>query len=85
MGDIAEQMINDEMFGGGSDYFPSKRLKSNFKWWQAGNGQPRIRLQDMSIQQLEDGLRWIEDKQLKFQWQGPLNKQLRYVKRKLKT
>ena len=82
MGDIAEALIDNEMFGGHFSGPRRKRSQRKFIWWQDGKGSPRIKVAEMSIEQLEKALAKIEEKQYKLTWKTPLAQQLRYLKRK---
>tara|TARA_R110000868_G_C10326749_1_gene713748 strand:- start:4 stop:303 length:300 start_codon:yes stop_codon:yes gene_type:complete len=80
MGDIAEQLIDSEMFGGYDGSSPLTQRQRGFKWWKP-IGEERIQVQDMTIEQLEAALLFIETKQKKLTWVNTLNKRLRYLKR----
>jgi hypothetical protein len=82
MGDIAEQLIDSEMFGGYDGSKNRTQRQRGFKWWKP-IGEERVLVQDMTIEQLETALLFIETEQKKLTWVNTLNKRLRYLKKNL--
>jgi hypothetical protein len=84
MGDIADQLIHDQIFGGYDNGYKSHQPKArSFVWWKQRDGT-RIKVHKMDIQHLQNAIKMIETRDYNWRatWYNPLNKELRRKLRK---
>jgi len=79
MGDIADQLIHDQIFGGyanGYKFHRPYKSQRSFVWWVQKDGT-RIKVHKMDIQHLQNAINMIVTNNWRPQWKRPLEKELR--------
>jgi len=82
MGEIADQLIHDQIFGGYDNGYKFHQPKArSFVWWKQRDGT-RIKVHKMDIQHLQNAINMIVTNNWRPQWKRPLEKELRRKLRK---
>lgn len=77
MGDIADWLIDDQIFGGYYNGYKFQKPKErSFVWW-VQKDNTRIKVCNMTKEHLQNSINMIVENNWRPQWQKPLERELR--------